>query len=117
MFLSGSSKEDPNHAEGGDSTILDIKESLDRQNPRLIQQGYPTLTFRAGISTGDMVVGDAGDVHHGTSRSDYTVLGDCVNLGARLETANKIMGTFNLLSARTVELAGYKFLFRPIDKL
>src|SRR5205823_6403240 len=51
------------------------------------------------------------------ARSDYTVLGDYSNLGARLESANKAVGTSNLLSVRTVELMGDGFIVRPIGRL
>jgi adenylate cyclase len=61
-----------------------------------------------------MIVGDAGP----QEASDYTVLGDTVNLGARLESANKQLGTRILLSERTVELLPNDlFLLRPIGRL
>ena len=51
-------------------------------NEEIKKQDLPPVTMRAGISTGPMIVGDAGstDIKHGAS--DYTVLGDEVNLGA-----------------------------------
>ena len=63
--------------------------------------------------TGDMVVGDAGS----DDASDYTVLGDTVNLGARLESVNKRTGTSILITARTRQLVGDRFLVRPVGKL
>jgi len=69
--------------------------------------------MRAGVSTGDMVVGDAGP----RGRSDYTVLGDRVNFAARLESANKYTGTLILISDRTVELLQNKYLVRPVGRL
>jgi adenylate cyclase len=60
-----------------------------------------------------MVVGDAGS----SDCSDYTVLGDAVNLGARLESANKHLGTNVLVTSRTVELARDLFGFRPVGTL
>ena len=49
----------------------------------------PLLKMRTGVSSGQMIVGDAGP----QDASDYTVLGDTVNLGARLESANKYLGS------------------------
>ena len=48
-----------------------------------------------------MIVGDAGstDVHY--DASNYTVLGDEVNLGARLESANKALGSQSLMNERS----------------
>ena len=60
------------------------------------------IDVRIGIATGDMVVGTIGSP---ASRS-FTVMGDTVNLGSRLEAANKAYGTRVMISERTRELAG-----------
>ena len=83
-------------------------------NAELAERGLPDITLRAGVSTGQMVVGDAGS----EKASDYTVLGDDVNLASRMESANKQLGTGMLVSARTVELAGDDgVLLRPVGQI
>jgi adenylate cyclase len=69
--------------------------------------------MRAGVMTAEMIVGDAG----GAGAADYTVLGDAVNTGSRLEAANKATGTHTLISARTADMLNGEFLIRPIGKL
>ncbi|MEX0741565.1 MAG: adenylate/guanylate cyclase domain-containing protein, partial [Phycisphaeraceae bacterium] len=67
-----------------------------------------------GVATGTMIVGDAGP----PDASDYTVLGATVNLAARLESANKAVGTRTLITARTLELVGEnRYAVRPIGRL
>lgn len=69
------------------------------------------IDLRIGISTGPVVVGTVGS---SASRS-FTVMGDPVNLGSRLEGANKAYGTHIMLSDRTRELAGPGFVTRELD--
>jgi adenylate cyclase len=74
--------------------------------------------MRAGVSSGPMIVGDAGSTHEKHRASDFTVLGDTVNLGARLESANKALGSLVLLNGRARELIGdTEFLVRPMGNL
>jgi adenylate cyclase len=79
-------------------------------NDELSARDLPRLRLRAGVTTGEVIAGDAGS----RERSDYTVLGTLVNLAARLESANKSFGTSNLVTEPTVQQAGDRFLFRPI---
>lgn len=69
------------------------------------------LDMRIGISSGMMVAGNIGSI---ASRK-FSVIGDPVNLGARLEGANKNYGTRVMLSERTRELAGAAVRVREID--
>ena len=67
--------------------------------------------MRIGINTGDMVVGNMGS----QMRFDYSLLGDNVNLGSRLEGINKEYGTKILISESTYNLVKEKLLTRFID--
>jgi len=60
-----------------------------------------------------MIVGNMG----GTSRFDYTVIGDSVNLGSRLESANKQYRTRIMIGQRTHELVKDHIIARELDML
>ncbi|MBT3992324.1 MAG: HAMP domain-containing protein [Rhodospirillaceae bacterium] len=69
------------------------------------------IDLRIGVSSGDMIVGTVGS----TAQKNFTVMGDPVNLGSRLEGASKAYGTHILISDRTKELAGDTITTREID--
>jgi adenylate cyclase len=71
------------------------------------------LEMRAGLATGGVVMGSIGS----TRARNYTVVGDPVNLAARLEAANKALGTRILVAEATREAAGDLFAFRAVDIL
>ena len=69
--------------------------------------------LRIGVATGEALVGSIGsDV-----MMSYTVMGEVVNLASRLEGANKVYGTRNLVSAKTVAAVGAAIEFREIDRV
>ena len=71
------------------ATALDMARALDGLNDQWRGEGRPTLGIGIGINSGEMIAGNIGAE---TIRS-YTVIGDAVNLGARLESLNKDYGT------------------------
>jgi class 3 adenylate cyclase len=83
-----------------------------KQQPHMADM--PHLHMRIGLATGIMMVGDMGAPPR---RSDYTVLGDTVNLGSRIEGVNKQFGTQILISSRTHELVADKMLTRPVGRV
>ncbi len=89
-----------------------------RQQRKLVQmrekwreQGRDELFVRMGINTGPMVVGNMGS----KERMDYTIMGDSVNLAARLEWANKYYGTYLMISEFTYELVKDNVMCRELD--
>jgi adenylate cyclase len=90
--------------------IVDRERQIQAELARLC--GAPVLT-RIGINSGSMTVGDMGS----QKKFNFTVLGDAVNLGSRLEGANKFYGSRIILSQSTAELVRGKFLVRQLDVL
>ena len=82
-------------------------------HPRWRKQSLPLLTMRAGINTGSMVVGNMGS----NTRMDYTVMGDAVNLGARLELANKSFETEIMMGENTQKHTKGLIVDRELDLL
>jgi len=69
------------HADKAIKTGIEILEAADELIKELEEQGLPRIDVGIGINTGDCIVGNMGS----ESRFDYSVIGDAVNLGARLE--------------------------------
>jgi adenylate cyclase len=90
--------------------------TLRREIPELLGvRGTPmeTCDLRIGVATGEALVGSIGsDV-----MMSYTVMGDVVNLASRLESANKLYGTRNLVSERTIAAGGAAVEVREIDRV
>ncbi len=100
-----------NHAVLACLAALRCREFLKNLQAEWLSQGLPERTFRFGINTGEMVVGNIGS----SSRFEYTVIGDEVNLASRLEGANKIYGTQILISDETYEFAKEEVIARELD--
>jgi adenylate cyclase len=89
-------------------------EALRREIPELLgvrDTPMQNCDLRIGVATGEALVGSIGS----HVMMSYTVMGDVVNLAARLEGANKVYGTRNLVSERTI--AGTAFEVREIDRV
>ena len=120
MFFYGAPVDNQMHAADAVSTVLRMQELMGPFNEELTKQNLPNVAMRCGVSSGNMVVGDAGSVlatRREDEASDYTVLGDVVNLGSRLEGANKATGTLIMINERTAELVEDMFLLRPVGRL
>lgn len=84
----------PDHATRAVRAALRCQARLAELRPVVQEQTGFALYMRIGLNTGAAVVGNMGS----QSRFDYTMLGDAVNLAARLEGTNKQFGTFTLMS-------------------
>ena len=104
---------DDAHAAKACRAALEMQHRLDILNDGWVEMGRPVLNTRIGINTGEVISGNMG------SRNvfDYTVIGDAVNLGSRLEGANKVYGTRILVSEFTHRYIKDAFHTRLLDTI
>ena len=110
MALFGAPLDDPKHAEHAVDAALEMIRELNRLNEKWAAEGRPALDIGIGISTGPMIAGNIGS----EAIMSYTVIGDAVNLGARLESLNKEYGTRIIISEATCDALPDRYLFRPL---
>jgi len=103
--------EQKNHAELAARAALEMMKKLGELNIEWPEE--KRLNIGIGLNTGIMTVGNMGS----KSRMDYTLMGDNVNLGARLEGTNKIYGTNIIVSEFTFEMIKDKFICRELDNI
>jgi adenylate cyclase len=97
MALFGAPLDDPDHAEHAVQAALAMLKELEELNRGWAAEGRPTLAIGVGVNTGEMVAGNIGS----EAIMSYTVIGDAVNLGSRLESLNKQYGTSVIISDAT----------------
>lgn len=110
MGLFGAPLDDPDHADHAVQAALAMTRALDDLNAEWRAAGRPELDIGIGISTGDMVAGNIGS----ETIMSYTVIGDTVNLGARLESLNKEYGTRIIISEATRAALEGRYDTRPL---
>lgn len=107
---------DPEQASRACRAALECQRTVLALNDDPVMNGLPRLSARVGVATGSVVVGDCGAP---PELNDYTVIGNAVNLAARLESANKQFGTGVMIDGRTRELAGDSpnYLLRNLGRI
>ncbi len=111
MAVYGAPLEVADHAPRACRTALRMLEALGPLNQEFARRGLPPVHVGIGINSGPMSVGNMGS----QARFDYTVLGDAVNLGARLEALTREYRVDVLCGENTAALAGAEFVFRELD--
>jgi adenylate cyclase len=112
MAFWGAPIRDPEHARNALIAGLEIIKSLDELSNTFEAKGWPRLRLGIGINTGIMSVGDMGSEF----RRSYTVMGDAVNLGSRLEGLTKQYGVQIIVSEFTKKSV-QDFAYRELDKV
>jgi len=105
----------PDHAMRACSTAVVMKRVEKEVNRHIMEKRIspsPLLT-RIGINSGEMIVGNMGT----EKKMNYTIVGNVVNLAARLEGVNKQYGTWILASEDTVRQTEERFLTRRLDRI
>jgi adenylate cyclase len=95
------------------TAALVIRTRMAEERLRARRSGAEPISIGIGISSGKAVFGPVG----AEARKDFTAIGDNVNLGARLEGANKTYGTKTLVSETVARAVQDAFLLREIDLL
>jgi adenylate cyclase len=113
MALFGAPLDDEDHAEHAVLTALAMVRALDVLNAEWREFGIPRLDIGIGINTGEMVAGNIGS----DTIMSYTVIGDAVNLGARLESLNKEYGTRIIISEATRSRLKGQYDIRPLGSV
>ena len=111
MAFFGAPIPNTHHADDACRCALRHIERLKELNKELEAKEFPLLDIGIGINTGDMSVGNMGS----ETVRNYTVMGDSVNLGARLEGINKQYGTRIIISEYTHDALKCAFTTREID--
>ena len=112
MAFWGAPVADPAHHRNGVMTALQMQEKATALNEEFRKRGWPEFKIGVGLNSGVMSVGDMGS----KIRKAYTVMGDPVNLGSRLEGITKQYGV-GILVGESTKRAVTDIVFREVDRV
>ena len=112
MALFGAPLDDADHADHAVEAALEMIDALGELNARWKAEGRAELDIGIGIgiNSGPMIAGNIGS----DAIMSYTVIGDAVNLGSRLESLNKHYGTRIIISDATRQRLSRRYGLRPL---
>jgi len=113
MAFWGAPTDDPKHAETAIKCVWAMNQRLQTLNADLAKRSMPNLFTRFGLNTGLVTVGNVGS----EKKKSYTAMGDSINLGSRLEGANKEYGTAIMMSEFTYAKVKGLYPVRELDML
>ncbi|MDN5125048.1 adenylate/guanylate cyclase domain-containing protein [Aliarcobacter butzleri] len=100
-----------NHCDLALKASLEQLEVLEKLNIELQKENLPKIDIGIGLNTGTVIVGEMGS----SLRSDYTVIGDTINLGSRVESLCKYYDSKLNVSNFTKDKLQEKYIFRFLD--
>jgi adenylate cyclase len=110
MALFSAPLDDAEHADHAVQTAVDMVAELGRLNAKWVSEGKSELDIGVGVNSGEMIAGNIGS----SAIMSYTVIGDNVNLGARLESLNKDYKTRIIISDATRGRLKNQYSIRPL---
>jgi adenylate cyclase len=110
MALFAAPLDDPDHAEHAVKAAIEMVVVLGDMNKSWVGRGMAQLDIGVGVNSGDMIAGNIGS----SSIMSYTVIGDNVNLGSRLESLNKEYKTRIIISDATRTRLKGDYDMRPL---
>lgn len=112
MAFWGAPVETPEHAHLAVKSAMEMANAVRGINEEHRAKGIPEIGIGIGVNTGNMCVGDMGS----NIRKSYTVIGDAVNLGSRLEGLSKVYGVDTVVSESARKLAP-EFGWQELDRV
>jgi adenylate cyclase len=113
MAFWGAPLDDPQHATHALQAALELPKTIRALDAEFARRGWPALKIGVGLSTGNMRVGNMGSEF----RRAYTVMGDPVNLGSRVEGLTKEYGATVMCSEFTREAGPPDWSYRELDTI
>jgi adenylate cyclase len=110
MALFGAPLGDDEHADHAVQAALAMIARLDELNAEWKARGLPEIHIGVGVNSGEMIAGTIGS----DQVRSYTVIGDAVNLGSRIESLNKQYGTSIIISESTVKQLKHQYDLRTL---
>jgi adenylate cyclase len=112
MAFWGAPLDDPQHALHALNAAIRIEQRMKSLREEFAAKGWPPIYVGVGINTGEMNVGNKGSEF----RVDYTILGDAVNLGSRLEGLTKHYGV-DIITSEFTRHAVPEYEYRELDRV
>ncbi len=110
MAFWGAPLRDKNHAQHALDAALAMNATMKDISAKFVAKGWPEMRMGFGLNTGDMVVGNMGS----SFRMAYTVMGDSVNLGSRIEGLTKNYGA-DIIVSEFVKVQTPDMIYRELD--